>query len=46
MNYPLKCIYRGQRMRVLEYLGNNSFRILGNGDVTYRLHRSQFTFIH
>lgn len=44
-NIPRYAVFRGRRLRVLQYLGDDRFELLDRGDERRRLHRSQFTFV-
>ena len=37
--------YGNERVRVLEYVGNNTFRVLASNDATYRVPKHQLTFL-
>lgn len=47
MDLPTYCRVKGRRgrCRVLEYLGNDRFRVLLPDDSTLRVHRNLITFL-
>lgn len=44
-HFPRYAIYRNTRMHVLEYLGNDSFILLGPKDERFLVKRSQLIFL-
>jgi hypothetical protein len=44
-NYPRYAIFRGRKIRILHYEGDNRFRILDTDDTSRTLHRNDMTFI-
>ena len=38
-------MFRRKRVRVLEYVGSNTFRVLANNDATYRVPKHLLTFL-
>ena len=42
---PRYAMFRRKRVRVLEYVGSNTFRVLANNDATYRVPKHLLTFL-
>ena len=44
-NIPRYAMFRGRKVRVVEYLGNDKFQIVDTDDSTRSVYRGQITFV-
>ena len=44
-NIPRYAMFRGRKVRVVEYLGDNKFQIVDTDDSTRSVYRGQITFL-
>ena len=44
-NIPRYAMFRGRKVRVAEYLGDNKFRIIDTDDTERSVYRGQITFV-